>query len=248
MVATCQLCSVYTLIIDWIFNNKTPELINILGCILLVCGVFAFQFIGQYQQVGANDFAEWEHLLEPQFLWANLSAFLFAIFQYMQENVLHTIPEEFVVGLLGLCMTVIGWIPAMIAHIVGHEIFNVPSRIVMLLIFLNGFGSIIGEYCAMYAVRTTSAFIFTGTLAWSSPVSLLMTYMVNKIKQTNTDIWTWWYLPTLVFIIIGCCFIYYNDAENEKDTASEDKQTVNNTIIQIAMHDTKNRQSDEIQE
>ena len=248
VITTFQLCSVHSLWIDWKFNNKRPRAINIVGCLVLVVGVFAFNYVAPQDpdakpatNPGAK--SEWK-----AFLYANLSVLLFAFYQFMQECKLTDIPKEYVVGLQGLCMTAYGWIPFALAHCIGHEPMTMPSGWIMWLVVMNGVTCIIAEYCALFSVRKTSAFIFVGTLALSSPLGLAMHYMKHEmddwLKSKTFVAWTWWYVPSMLAIVGGCCLVYYggdghdsDDGESkvsEKTAQTEGTQTQQNNIeIQV---------------
>ena len=239
MVATVQLCSVHTLWLDWLFNGKRPRFVNIMGCILLVSGVFAFNFVGQYLNGPSSKF-EFSILWQPGFLWSNLSILFFAAYQYCHESVLNEIPEEYVLGLLGVNMILFGWIPSLIAHFAQFETLSFPTWNVILLLVIFGATNIVADYCVMFAVRKTSAFVLSGTLALGSPVALVMTYIKNKIDGINDDVWTWWYVPTLVSILVGCILVYYGDAEvgqGGKGTVETVKETEMNITTQITLNE-----------
>lgn len=249
VITILQLCSGHTLWIDWLFNHKRPRFINIIGCLLLVAGVFGFTFVSPSDSDPVPVTAIPEISVKSEWkaiLYANLAVLLFAFYQFMQDSKLKDIPKVYVVGLQGLCMTTYGWIPFVIAHW-NHEPLTWPSAWVVNLIIINGIGTVISEYCAVFSVRKTSAFVFVGTLALSSPIGVAMEFIKHEMDHllgTKTTVkWTWWYVPTLLGIIIGCCLVYYGDfgggsAEEENNgnstnTAKESEDSAQDTQSDI---------------
>ena len=197
----------------WIVQKKRPSFVNLTGCILLIEGVFAFNVIS-YGTQSISIFA----IFQPGFIWANLAAITFAIYSYIHEVLLHDIPSEFALGLIGISNSLWGWIPSLISHGIGYEVITYPGSMTIAFLILNGVTEIFAEYAAIYALRKTSSFIFNGTLTLASPLALLMMFLQNYFILHKSTRWSWMYIPTLFNIIMGCIYVYWNNTSKNQLT------------------------------
>ena len=225
MQALFQLCCVYSLILDCIIKRALPRAVHVVGCAVLVSGVLAFTLIGDYN----DGVLEWRYYKDPAFLWMNLSALTFAMYGCALETVLSDIPQELVIGAIGVCGSLWGWIPVLIAHAIRYEVLSMPSPMIFWFVVANGSRAFVTEYCVMLSVRKTTTFVFSATVSLSSPIALMMMYFKNMAEGTPQSIWSWWYIPSVMLIVGGCCLVYYE--KEKEDKASERRDTIDGTVV-----------------
>lgn len=218
VVAAFQMCSVFTVLIQWILFKKLPSLINGTGCVLLIEGVIAFNLI-TYNLQNPEQKMTYHALFNMAFIWALISALLFAGFQHVQEFVLKDIATHYVLGVIAVYTLLWGWIPPFIAHFAQFERISMPSGMVVGFIFINGISEVVAQYCALYAVRTTNAFMFTGGLSLGSPIAMCMESIQKKIQHKSQQ-WSSWYIPSFMHIVVGCIYVYWVEGKSKDDESN----------------------------
>ena len=99
--------------------------------------------------------------------------------------------------------------------------FEWASSEVSLWLLANVVANVFSEYCVFYAVRKTSAFTFTCTLAFTTPMTFFSELAMHHFGWISTLLrWNFWYLFVLAHIMVGCILSYFkseNDSAGKKD-------------------------------
>ena len=107
--------------------------------------------------------------------------------------------------------------------------FHLPNLNIFYWIFIISIAASIAEYCLIYSVRKTSAFIFTSTLALITPITFLLEMISKQLFNTQTKLeWQWYYIVSVLVIVIGCILCHWstNNSKIEQTTSDEKNSTL----------------------
>ncbi|MCI4378584.1 hypothetical protein PGIGA_G00217540 [Pangasianodon gigas] len=168
----------FTLILASIFPSNSSDrftLSKLLAVILSMVGVAVVSFSGMDSSGGKGTIGS---------LWSLLGAILYAVYIVMLKRKVDReekldIPMFF--GFVGLFSLLLLWPGFVLLHYSGLELFEMPNRMVISYILINGLiGTVLSEFLWLWGCFLTSSLIGTLALSLTIPLSILTDICLQK--------------------------------------------------------------------
>ncbi|XP_047671166.1 solute carrier family 35 member F5 isoform X3 [Tachysurus fulvidraco] len=168
----------FTLILASIFPSNSSDrftLSKLLAVILSMVGVAVVSFSGMDSSGGKGIIGS---------LWSLLGAMLYAVYIVMLKRKVDReekldIPMFF--GFVGLFSLLLLWPGFVLLHYSRLELFEMPNRIVISYILINGLiGTVLSEFLWLWGCFLTSSLIGTLALSLTIPLSILTDMCLQK--------------------------------------------------------------------
>ncbi|KAM9486002.1 solute carrier family 35 member F5-like [Clarias gariepinus] len=168
----------FTLILASIFPSNSSDrftLSKLLAVILSMVGVAVVSFSGMDRSSGKGIIGS---------LWSLLGAILYAVYIVMLKRKVDReekldIPMFF--GFVGLFSLLLLWPGFVLLHYSGLELFEMPNRMVISYILINGLiGTVLSEFLWLWGCFLTSSLIGTLALSLTIPLSILTDICLQK--------------------------------------------------------------------
>ncbi|XP_060786130.1 solute carrier family 35 member F5-like isoform X3 [Neoarius graeffei] len=174
---------VFTLILAAIFPSSSSDrftLSKLIAVILSMVGVAMVSFSGMDSSGGKGTIG---------FLWSLLGAILYAVYIVLLKRKVDReekldIPLFF--GFVGLFSLLLLWPGFVLLHYSGLELFEMPNRMVIGYILINGLiGTVLSEFLWLWGCFLTSSLIGTLALSLTVPLSILTDICLQKVRQVS---------------------------------------------------------------